>query len=310
MIQIYITEKAQLKELKDIEIGSWINIIDPNPEERKWIDTTFPALSEYIIDSLDLDEQARVEREDEFTMIIMRIPHFKGIEEDDPFVTLPLLVFMMDDYFITICKEENIILQEFIKERIKGFNTFKKNTFLLQLMLKTASKFLVHLRNINKIVQKLEDELEDSLRNKELIALLRYEKALIYYTTALKSNEAMLERLRRIRLFKQYEEDEELLEDVIIDNKQAIEMVNISQKVLNQMMNAFSSVINNNMNNVMKFLTFVTICIAIPTLLASMYGMNVPLPGQNSDDAFFYMLLISSILVLIVVLYFKQKKWF
>ena len=130
------------------------------------------------------------------------------------------MIFLTDTLTITICKEENVIIQEFIKERVKGFSTGKKNKFLLQLMLKTASKYLLHLRNINKIVEKLEDELESSLRNREIMELLKYEKALIYYTTALQANGAMMERLRRLRIFSAWEDDEDLLEDVMIENQQ------------------------------------------------------------------------------------------
>jgi magnesium transporter len=220
------------------------------------------------------------------------------------------MIFLTDTITITICKEENVIIQEFIKERVKGFSTGKKNKFLLQLMLKTASKYLLHLRNINKIVEKLEDELESSLRNREIMELLKYEKALIYYTTALQANGAMMERLRRLRIFSAWEDDEDLLEDVMIENQQAIQMTNISIRVLGQMMEAYSSVINNNMNNVMKTLTFVTICLAIPTLFASLYGMNVPLPWQSDGKAFYILLGSSMVIIAGVYLLFKRVRWF
>lgn len=312
MVQIFQTRKGLLQELDQLILpnGSWVNIIDPSAEERKWIIENTPIIEEYLTEALDLDEQSRVEREDDCLLIVIRIPHFKGIESDMPFTTVPILIVIAQNQIFTICKEDNIIVQEFIKQRIRGFSTGKKNKFLLQFMLKTASKFLVHLRNINKNVEALEDELENSLRNKELMALLKYEKVLIYYTTALKTNEAMMERLQRMRIFAAYEEDEELLEDVLIENKQAMEMTNITQKVLAQMTGAYSSIINNNVNYVIKFLTLVTICLSIPTLLASLYGMNIPLPGQQSENAIFYMLSISIVFIAFTVLFFKMKKWF
>ena len=181
---------------------------------------------------------------------------------------------------------------------------------MLLLLWKTANRYLLHLRNINKIVEELEDELENSLQNKEIMALLKYEKALIYYTTALKSNEAMMERLKRMLIFRAYEEDMELLEDVLIENLQAIEMTNISQNILAQMTEAYSSIINNNMNNVIKFLTLVTICISLPTLISSFYGMNISLPGQDSDKAFFAIIAISVGMVLATILFFRKKRWF
>ena len=310
MIQLFQTKNTQLTEITTIDDGCWINIVDPTPAERDWIDQNHPLISEYLSDSLDIDELSRVEKEDDYLLVVMRLPHYRGIEHDVPFTTIPLLILLTQHEFITICKEENVILQEFIKERVKGFSTAKRYKFLLQMMLKTATRYLLHLRNINKIVERLEDELETSLRNKELIELLKYEKALIYYTNALRNNETMMERMRRMRIFSAFEEDEELLEDVIIENRQAIEMTSITQRILAQMSDAFSSVINNNMNNIMKTLTLVTICIAIPNLIASFYGMNVKLPGTESSSVFYVVIGMSLMLVIGLVIYFKKRNWF
>jgi magnesium transporter len=310
MIQLFQTSKSQLYEVEALGDSTWVNIVDPTFEEREWIEKNCPLVLEYLTDSLDIDELSRVEKEDDYLLVVIRLPHFRGVEHDTPFTTIPLMIFLTDSMTITICKEENVIIQEFIKERVKGFSTGKKNKFLLQLMLKTASKYLLHLRNINKIVERLEDELESSLRNREIMELLKYEKALIYYTTALQANGAMMERLRRLRIFAAWEEDDDLLEDVMIENQQAIQMTNISIRVLGQMMEAYSSVINNNMNNVMKTLTFVTICLAIPTLFASLYGMNIPLPGQESGNAFYVVLGSSSLIIAGVYALFKRVRWF
>ena len=309
MIQVLLTEGGRLRELEKVQSGAWVNIIDPTQEEKEWIVANTPIEEEYLIEGLDIDEQSRVEKEDDCFIVVIRIPHFKGIEDSKPFVTIPVLVVLAQEQIYTICKEENIVVQEFIKQRVKGFSTIKKNTFLLQFMFKTASKYLLHLRNINKIVEELEDELENSLRNRELMSLLKYEKALVYYTTALRSNEAMMQRLKRMRLFSAYEEDEELLEDVLIENAQAMEMTNITQKVLVQMTNAYSSIINNNMNYVIKFLTLVTICISIPTLVASIYGMNVPVPGQESPQTIGFAIGISLFLVVLTIFFFRRKNW-
>ncbi len=310
MIQLYHTTEGNLVEVADFNTCSWVNVIDPSFEEREWINTHIPFVSEYLTDSLDIDEQSRVEKEDDYLLVVMRLPHFQGIENDKPFVTVPLIIIIAENIFITLCQKETVIIKDFLRERIKGFATDKKNKFLLQIMFKGASRFLLHLRNINKIVDKLEDELESSLQNKELMELLKYEKALIYYTTALKSNEAMMERLRRLRIFSSLEEDEELLEDVMIENRQAIEMTGITQQVLTQMMDAYASVINNNMNNIMKFLTMATICISIPTLLSSLYGMNVSLPGQNSNTSFLIIIFASVLMVGTVIMFFRKKRWF
>ena len=310
MIQLFQTQQSKLQEVELLHEGDWVNVVDPTYEERTWLEQNCPFVLDYLTDSLDSDELARVEKEDDYLLVVIRLPHFRGVEHDTPFNTLPLLVFLTEQHFITLCKEENVIIQEFIRERVRGFNTAKRNRFLLQLMLKTAGKFLVHLRNINKIVEQLEDELENSLRNREIMELLRYEKALIYYTTALQSNGAMMERLRRLRIFSAFEEDEDLLEDVLIENQQAIEMTGVSVRVLGQMMEAYSSIINNNMNNVMKTLTLVTIGLAIPTLFASLYGMNVRLPMQNSSLAFGMVILSSFAIMALVYWFFRRIRWF
>lgn len=310
MIQLFQTKHTQLAEIDNIQEGCWINIVDPNLEERQWIMENNALIAEYLSDSLDTDELSRVEKEEDYLLIVLRLPHFRGIEHDVPFTTIPLLILLTDQIFVTVCKEENVIIQEFIRERIKGFSTSKRYKFLLQIMMKTATRYLLHLRNINKIVERLEDELENSLRNKELIELLKYEKALIYYTNALKNNETMLERMRRMRVFNAFEEDEEFLEEVIIENRQAIEMTSITQRILAQMMNAYSSVINNNMNNIMKTLTLVTICIAIPNLFASFYGMNVNLPASEYPHIFYVVMGVSFLLIMGLFVFIKRKNWF
>ena len=310
MIQIFKTTDGQLVQIKEPIEGCWINITGYSDETKDWIEQNLENVAEYLTDFQDVDEMSRIEKEDDLLNIVLRIPHFNGVDSGAPFITLPLVIISTDNYIVTACREENVIIQEFIKQRVKGFSTTRKSQFLLLLLFKTATRYLLHLRNINKIVEELEDELENSLRNKELMELLKYEKALIYYTTALKANEVMMERTKRLMVFKSFEEDEELLEDVMIENQQAIEMTNITQKVLDQMTNAYSSVINNNMNNVIKFLTFVTICISIPTLITSFYGMNIRLPGQNSNNAFYFVVGSSLVLILFTLFFFKRKKWF
>jgi magnesium transporter len=309
MIQLFQTINDRLTEIQSVEKGCWIHIVDPDDRDKAWLEENCPLAVDYLTDSLDLDEMSRVEKEPDYFLVVLRIPHFRGMEFDIPFITLPLLLMQTEHMTLTLCKEENAILQEFIRERVRGFTTHKKDTFLLQILLKTASKFLIHLRNINKVVEKLEDELENSLKNKEIVGLLQYEKALIYYTTALQTNGTMMERLRRMRHFG-YEEDQDLLEDVLIENQQALQMTTVSIRIMGQMMEAFSSVINNNMNNVMKTLTFVTICLAIPTLFASLYGMNIPLPYAGSDTAFWGLLGLSGAMVSVVFLLFRKMRWF
>jgi magnesium transporter len=182
--------------------------------------------------------------------------------------------------------------------------------FVLRLLLYTANKYLVYLREITKVVDALEDQLQQSTRNKEVLDLLKYQKSLTYFTTALKSNELMMERLQRSQLLRTYPEDEDLLEDVLTENQQAIEMTNISSNILSGMMDAFASIISNNLNGVMKILAGITIILALPTMVASFYGMNVSLPLESLTFAFPLILGIAFALTLGIVYIFWKRDWF
>jgi magnesium transporter len=219
-------------------------------------------------------------------------------------------VIQNNDYFITITKEDNVIVNEFENNRVKNLHTQKHYRFLLLILLKTATKFLAHLREINKTVDQIEDDLQLSMRNQDIFDLLKYQKVLIYYTTALKSNELMMARLNRLQLLRTYEEDEELFQDVVTEFQQAIEMTNIANNILLQMTSAYASIINNNMNKIIKTLTLITIVLYVPTLIASFFGMNVPLPGQNSGAAFSWILGISLTLSAAILFIFMRRRWF
>jgi magnesium transporter len=192
---------------------------------------------------------------------------------------------------------------------VRGLSTAKRNRFILQLLLSAAQKYLAYLRDINKSVDTLEDQLTISLRNRELMGLLKYQKSLVYFTTALKANELMMERLHRSGFFRTYPDDEDLLEDVITENQQAIEMTNIASNILSSMMDAFASIISNNMSIVMKFLAAATIIIALPTLFTSFYGMNVPLPGQQNNLMYLLIMGISVVVALFMIRLFIRRDW-
>jgi len=184
---------------------------------------------------------------------------------------------------MTVCRYDHELLREMAAGKVRGLSTAKRNRFILQLLLNAANKYLAYLREINKIVDTLEDRLYISLRNRELLGLLRYQKSLVYFTTALKANELMMERLHRSGFFRTYPDDEDLLEDVITENQQAIEMTNIASNILSSMMDAFASIISNNMNIVMKFLAAATIIIALPTLFASFYASYRDIFGPRDE---------------------------
>jgi magnesium transporter len=309
MITTYKNNELRLEVLPEPTDASWLNVIDPNPEEIKLlVDMGVPQ--DYITYPLDLDERPRTERENGDLLIVLRIPYFQGETSDVPYITIPMGIILTKDYIVTVCKYENEILGGFSSGRIRDLSTSKRNRFILRLLLATATQYLAYLRRITKVIDQLEDKLQASTRNKEVLELLKYEKSLTYFTTALRSNELMMERLERSLLFKMYPDDEDLLEDVLTENQQAIEMVNIAGNILSQMMDAFASIISNNLNMVMKVLASITIVLALPTMIASFYGMNVELPMQHSAYAFLLVMAISFGISLAVVFVFVKRDWF
>lgn len=222
--------------------------------------------------------------------------------------TMPIgMIVVRDDYFITVSLKEVKIISNFEKGFVKGFCTYKKSRFILQLMYNNSSEYLNYLKKINKETEIAESVLKNSMKNRELLKLLNLEKSLVYITTSLRSNEAVMERTLKIRNIKLYEEDEDILEDAIIENKQAIEMSKIYSDILNGTMDAYASIISNNLNGVMKFLTSITIVLAVPTMVSSFWGMNVALPFEKSPFGFLIMIVIATALTLFVTWWLRRK---
>ncbi len=308
MIKIYKTGEQGLETLEETTKGCWINVVDPSPAEMASLrDLEIPP--EFLTYPLDMDERPRVEREDGFTMILLRVPYYQGQTVDVPYTTIPLGIVMDGQWIMTICRHNHDLLQEMAAGRMRGLSTAKRNRFILQLLLAAANRYLIYLREINRSVDALEDQLQMSMQNRELLGLLKYQKSLVYFTTALKANELMMERLHRSGFFRTYADDEDLLEDVITENQQAIEMTNIASNILSSMMDAFASIISNNMNVVMKFLAAATIVIALPTLIASLFGMNVSLPLQEHPLAFVFVLALALGAALLVTRLFMKRNW-
>jgi magnesium transporter len=308
MVTILKSNEQGLSLLTEPINNCWINVVDPTGQEIAWLQQQ-GLYPDYITYPLDLDERARTERENGELLIVLRVPWYQGEASDIPYTTIPLGIILTDKFIVTICRRQNDILEEFASGRVKHLSTGKKQRFILRLLLATANRYLAYLREINKQVDQLEDQLQLSTRNREVLALLKYQKSLTYFTTALKTNELMMERLQRSQMFKAYEEDEDLLEDVITENQQAIEMTNISSNILSNLMDAFASVISNNLNSVMKFLASITIILSLPTMIASFYGMNVNLPLERHTLAFPMILAVSLLLSIAVAFLFSRRDW-
>ena len=310
MITILKSTERGLQTVNEITDGSWLNVIAPSADEVTRLHQELDVPRDFLTYPLDIDERARTEREDGAILIVLRIPQLQGDTADIPYTTVPLGIVLTDRVVVTACKIENSITEGLVAGRVRGLHTDKRNRFVLQLFYSTAIKYLSYLREINNVVERLEDELQRSTRNKELLELLKYQKSLVYFATGLRSNELMMERLQKSGLFQTYPEDADLLEDVLTENQQAIEMVGIANNILSQMMDAFASIISNNLNVVMKFLTSVTIVLSLPTMVASLYGMNVGLPLQNSPYAFLLIIAACLVTSLVVALIFWKRDWF
>ncbi|GJQ52464.1 MAG: magnesium transporter CorA family protein [Anaerolineales bacterium] len=308
MLAIYKTVEGGIKQLESMENGAWVKVVDPTPEEIQQL-TQWGVEPEYIQYSLDLDETPRMERDEEYTFILIRIPHAQ-LESDPPYITVPLGIFIRGNAVVTICRYEKELFNALANGKYRLLKTGKRYRFALYIFLEVAMRYLANLREINRATEALEDQLQKSTRNREVLELLKYQKSLTYFSTALRSNEVMMERVQRTQIFNYYEEDKDLLEDVLTENQQAIQMTSINTEILLSMMDAFASIISNNLNAVMKALAAITIVINVPTVVASFYGMNVKLPGEDQPFAFLLVFGVSLILTVSATFILYKRDWF
>jgi magnesium transporter len=307
MLTIYKTTEQGLEQLESMANGTWIKAIDPTPEETERL-VNLGIHIDYINYSLDLDEMPRIEREEDFTFILLRIPH-KQPDNDIPYITIPLGIMIRGNTIITICRYDKEMFKVLADGKYRMMKTGKRYRLTLYIFLESALRYLTHLREINCMTEIVEDQLQKSTRNRELLELFKYQKSLTYFATALRANEVMMERVQRMQIFKHYEEDQDLLEDVLTENQQAIQMTNISTEILSGMMDAFASIISNNLNGVMKALAALTIILNLPSIVAAFYGMNVALPGENHPFAFLSVIGIAVGLTAVAAIIFYRRDW-
>lgn len=311
MIQYFKTNGSQLTQLQNTEKDCWINVVAPTADEIEFLSQKLLVPTELITDPLDADESSRVEQHKNCLLMVCRIPNEIGLEQDLPYNTIALGIILKRDLIVTVCSKPTEIIQAFEEQRIKGFSTALRQRMVLQLFLKSSVMYLKYLKNINNRADDIQLTLHKATRNKELLLLLNFEKSLVYFTTSLKSNELMMARLQQLSMMASLRENErELVEDVIIETKQAIEMAKIYSNILGNMMGAHSSIISNNLNITIRFLTSVTIILSLPILVASLYGMNVILPFQDNPFAFWIVMLIALMLSAFGVLFFRKKNLF
>lgn len=303
-----ISETLEVEKLT--EKNTWIHLSNPTEEEIRVVTNSFDIPEEHIRAALDEEEKARLEIDDDIILVIIDVP----IHDENnrcSFTTVPLGIILLKDHILTVSTAKLSLIEEFVQGRIKSFFTFKKTRFILQILFRNSTYFLLYLKQIGRISDNIERQLKNNLRNQELMLLLELEKSLVYFTTSLKSNEAVLERMMRTEIVKRYPDDLELLEDVIIETKQAIEMANIYSSILGSTRDAFSTVMSNNLNIVMKKLTSITIVFAIPTVVSGLWGMNVGgVPFASDTYGFLWVLLVAFACGIIITWILFKKELF
>jgi len=296
MIKIYKSFKLS-DEIANIQDKCWINVIDPNQLEIQKLVNKFNLPYDSIQDILDTDEMPRIEIDEDYTLVIIRVP-LETLENGVPYITIPLGIFIKDEYTITICSKRIDIFS--FKRKIYPTNSYD---FILSLFIRSSFMYLKYLKQINIKTTEIERDIEKSIKNKELSELLKMEKCLVYFITSIKSNEIVLLRLKNTKKY-----DEDLMEEAMIESKQAQEMAEIYSNILSGMMDAFASVISNNLNVIMKQLTLMSIILMIPTLIASYFGMNIHNYLESYENAFPFIVLLSFLISIIAILFIRKRK--
>ena len=313
MLNMYRTdiELNKTKQVKTFEKGTWINMVAPTENEIKLVCENLKIQEGFIRDSLDFEERARIdyEEDDNTTLFIVDVPIMEIENKNQVRTTMPIgMIVVRDDFFITVSLKENRIITELEKDALKNsIITYKKTRMILQIFYKNAEIYLYELKNLDKDKDRAEKELNTSLKNKELLKMLELEKSLVYFTTSLKSNEVVMEKTLRGKIIKLYDEDEDILEDAIIENKQAIEMAKIYSDILSGTMDAYASIISNNLNIVMKVLTVITIIMSVPTIIGGFWGMNVKVPLESTPFGFYIIVGITMLVTAITYIVFKKR---
>jgi len=313
MVKYYLSKAGRVEELESMENGCWVSMTSPTEAELIKTSKDLELDIDTLKASLDTYERSRIETDDDYTMILVNIPTVEEHNDKELYNTIPLSIIVTKDVVITVCSEDTPVIHPFASGRVRDFRTFMRSRFILQLLYKISTLYLQYLSIIDRKSDEVENKLHKSTKNHELIELLKLEKSLVYFTTALRSNEAVLEKLFRYDIIKKYPDDADLLDDVIVENKQAIEMANIYSGILSGMMDAFASVISNNLNIVMKMLAIITVVMAIPTMIFSAFGMNVNIaavPFSQSQWSFAIIVAVSIILSIAVYAIFRKVKLF
>lgn len=315
MIRYYSKLDGRVAEIAEPEVSCWVNISPPfTHEELEELAIRFDIPLDFLTDSLDIDERSRYEREEDVRLIVVNTPIVNETSEDNSatYITVPIGIILTIEHILTITSFENPVLQLFLDNKVKNFDPSDEAAFVLQIFEQNVFRFLNCLKKLNLKRNVIEKKLYNSSRNKELMQLLSIEKSLVYFVNSLSSNELLKMKMKRSDFLhiRNDEDKTDLFEDIIIDNSQALEMANVYTNILNGTMDAYGSIISNNLNITIRRLTLITIILMVPTLVASFYGMNVPLPYMNEPLTPYIIIILSVVLSLLLGWYFQRKRLF
>lgn len=307
MLNVYRTDDQIVHEIHEIYEGCWVCLTDPTYEETKKIADELDIDIDDVRAALDEEESSRIELKDGYTLILVDIPTIEIRHEREAYTTMPLGIILTQELIMTVCKEENSIQSAFIFGKVRDFSTKKKLRFVYQILFRMAMLYQADLKTIDKKRIEIEERVGGMTEEEDLVALHEQESTLVYFATSLRANRVVLERLSHYKRLQQYTDDVELFEDVIVETQQAIEMANIYRDIINGTRELLSSVINSRLNNVMKYLTSITLVMAIPTVISGLYGMNVE--GMPFANAVYGFSVICGIIVVIctVVAYWLHR---
>lgn len=311
MIRYFKTDNQRIHEEEKIGDGVWIQMIHPTVEECREIAEVLNVDIEDVQAALDEEESSRIELQDGYTLILVDIPTTEIRHEKQSYTTIPLGIILTQDIIVTVCTEDTPVLKNFVSNRVKEFSTKKRLRFVYQILYRTATTYQVNLRIIDKKRTEIEERIGEHTEDVDLIDLHELESTLVYFATSLRANGVVLDRLTRYKRLEQYPEDKELLGDVIVENRQAIEMTSIYRDIINGTRELMSSVIDNRLNNVMKYLTSITIVMAIPTVISGIYGMNVDekwMPFADTPHGFLIICVITLLICMITMLFLRKKR--
>ncbi|MBQ8508594.1 MAG: magnesium transporter CorA family protein [Clostridia bacterium] len=313
MVNYYVERNHKVECVPELPECGWVQMIEPEEDELRTVARDFELPMETIKAALDLDERSRIDVDDNYRMILVNIPTREETSDRELYTTVPMSIILTARHVITICSKDTHILRGFANGSERDFHPGKQSRFVFQILYATARRYLIYLRLIEKKSDTAELEFGQKQKNKELLELMKLEKSLVYFSTGLRSNEAVLEKLVRTDVVRKYAEDADLLEDAIVENKQAIEMAKINTEILANMSNTFASVISNNLNVAMKALAIMTVVMEIPTMVFSAYGMNVAadsMPLATHPYAFPILIGGSALISVIATLIFLKVKLF